>query len=269
MIIIAVAWIFGRLSKKIGQPLVVGEIAAGVVLGPSVLGMIWPSHWPALFPAESQPALDLLGKLGVILLLFQVGMEFDFAHLRTRSQTVVAVSLMGILAPVIGSICVGNWLHANFAPQTNLFGFQCFLCIALSITALPVLGRILMEMKLERTAVGALAISAAAIDDIVGWIGLAVVTALATSNFNWVGLLVQSVGVICFFSDVTAKVDRPGGEMVLAAKHCHERPVRFIENAAGIFSGIAYLFAWFVLCLTSQLGIFFAVRRVSVWRRVA
>jgi Kef-type K+ transport system membrane component KefB len=83
MIIIAAAWTFGRF-EKIGQPLVVGEIAAKIILGPSALGLIWPSDWPMLFPKETQQLLQLLGKLGVIFLLFQVGMEFDYSHLRTR-----------------------------------------------------------------------------------------------------------------------------------------------------------------------------------------
>jgi len=199
MIIIAVAWFFGRLGRRFGQPLAVGEIFAGILLGPSALGLIWPKDWPPLFPADTQQSLQLLGKLGIILLLFQVGMEFDFGHFRTKSKTVISVSLAGILAPVVGGLCVGRWLHEHFAAQTNFLGFQLFVCIALSITALPILGRILLEMKLERTALGALAVSAAAVDDVIGWIGLAVVTALATSKFRWMPMVGQAVGVLAFF----------------------------------------------------------------------
>ncbi len=83
MIIIAAAWAFGRLGKKFGQPLAVGEIAAGILLGPSALGLIWPPDWPALFPQERNTSMQLLGKLGLVFLLFQVGMEFDYSHLRT------------------------------------------------------------------------------------------------------------------------------------------------------------------------------------------
>ena len=95
MVIMAVAWLFGRLGQRVGQPLAVGEIFGGLLLGPSALGLVWPEgmHW--LFPAETSQSLQLLAKLGLIFLMFQVGMEFDFGHLTTRSRTVVAVSVVG------------------------------------------------------------------------------------------------------------------------------------------------------------------------------
>jgi Kef-type K+ transport system membrane component KefB len=199
MVIIAVAWLLARLGKRFGQPLAVGEILAGVLLGPSALGLIWPAGWAPLFPASTAESMQLLGKVGLILFLFQVGMEFDFRHIRTRSHTVLAVSLAGMLAPAAGGLCLGRWLHKQFAPQTDFAGFQLCICIALSITALPVLGRILLEMRLERTALGAMAISAAAIDDTVGWIGLAAVSVLAAARFHWGPLAWQAGGVLLFF----------------------------------------------------------------------
>jgi Kef-type K+ transport system membrane component KefB len=199
MIIIAAAWSFGRLARKIHQPLAVGEIAAGILLGPSALGAIWPADWPVLFPRETQTSLQLLGKLGLIFLLFQVGMEFDYSHVRSRSKTISAVSLMGILMPTLCGLAIGPWLHRTFAPDTPQFGFLLFICIALTVSALPIMGRILLEMKLERTAVGATAISTAAIDDVISWILLGVATALVTSDFNVWHLLAQIAGIIAFF----------------------------------------------------------------------
>lgn len=199
MIIIAAAWIFGRLAKKIHQPLAVGEIAAGILLGPSALGAVWPANWPVLFPHETQTSLQLLGKLGLIFLLFQVGMEFDYSHLRSRSRTITAVSVMGIVTPTLCGLAVGPWLHRSFAPDTPWFGFQLFICIAMTISALPIMGRILLEMKLERTAIGAAAVSTAAIDDVISWVLLGVATALVTADFNFWHLLGQIAGIIVFF----------------------------------------------------------------------
>jgi Kef-type K+ transport system membrane component KefB len=200
MIIIAAAYFFGRLGKKfLHQPLAVGEIAAGIILGPSVLGLFWPADWPVIFPKETQTSMQLLGKLGLIFLLFQVGMEFDYSHLRSKSKTVTAVSLLGILAPVLCGLAIGPWLHEKFAPATPKFGFMLFFCIALSISALPIMGRILLEMKLERTAIGAMAISAAAIDDVIGWLMLGVATVLTTTGFVWKPFLLQLAGITVFF----------------------------------------------------------------------
>ncbi len=199
MVIMAVAWFFGRAGQKVGQPLAVGEITGGLLLGPSLLGALWPEGFQTLFPSETQQSLQLLAKIGLILLLFQVGMEFDYGHLAQRSRTVTAVSLMGIAAPMLGGLLIGPWLHREFGRDLPYFGFQLFVCIALSISALPIMGRILLEMKLERTAIGAMAISSAAIDDVVGWILLAVATALVTSRFDLSTLGAQAGGVLVLF----------------------------------------------------------------------
>jgi len=199
MVIIAAAWGVGRLGKRFGQPLAVGEILAGILLGPSVLGLIWPHHWPPLFPTATQQSLQVLGKLGLVFLLFQVGMEFDYSHLRGHSRTVMTVSILGMIAPFLCGLAIGPWLHDQFAPNTPRFGFQFFLCIALSISALPIMGRILLEMNLQRTAIGTMSISAAAIDDVVGWVLLGLATSLVTTNFNIWRLLLQLAGILAYF----------------------------------------------------------------------
>ncbi len=201
-IIVFAAWLFGRLARRVGQPLAVGEILAGIVLGPSLLGTLWPAADSLLFQPGTQQSLQLLGKLGLILLLFQVGMEFDYGHLRSRSRTVTAVSLMGLMSPFLCGLAVGPWLHRQFAPDLPRFGFILFFCIALSISALPVMGRILLEMKLERTAVGVMGISSAAIDDVIGWVLLAVASAVVTAGLDAKALSLQVAGIIAFFSVV-------------------------------------------------------------------
>ena len=252
MIIIAAAYIFGRLGKRfLNQPLAVGEIAAGIILGPSVLGLIYPHDWPVLFPKETQISMQLLGKLGLVFLLFQVGMEFDYSHLRSKSKTVTMVSILGMVAPFLCGLAIGPWLHEKFAPETPKFGFQFFLCIALSISALPIMGRILLEMKLERTAIGAMGISSAAIDDVIGWVLLGVATAMVTSGFN-VWSLLQQIALIAVFFVFLQKGVGPWLR-ALWRKHIHDAHERGMPNS---FLALL-LIALFACCLiTHYLGIF-------------
>jgi Kef-type K+ transport system membrane component KefB len=264
MIIIAAAWAFGRLGKRfLHQPLAVGEIAAGIILGPSVFGAIcnWLSHQfdaPAIgdipgkiFPHETQTSMQLLGKLGLIFLLFQVGMEFDYSHLRTKSRTVMSVSIFGMVAPFLCGLAIGPWLHETFAPETPQFGFQLFLCVALSISALPIMGRILLEMNLERTALGAMAVSTAAIDDVVGWVLLGVATVLATNQFDVRHLLLQIVCIVGFFL-LLQKVIGPALRK-LWRKNFHDAHEKGMPNS---FLALL-LVALFASCLvTHYLGIF-------------
>ena len=252
MIIIAAAYIFGRLGKRfLHQPLAVGEIAAGILLGPSALGAVWPPDWPVLFPKETQTSLQLLGKLGLIFLLFQVGMEFDYSHLRSRSKTVTAVSIFGMAAPFLCGLAIGPWLHETFAPDTPRFGFQFFLCIALSISALPIMGRILLEMNLERTAIGAMGISAAAIDDVVGWVLLGVATALVMTDFNVWHLLVQIALIVGFYL-LLQKIIGPALRKFWR-NHVHDAHEKGMPNS---FLALL-LVALFASCLvTHYLGIF-------------
>jgi Kef-type K+ transport system membrane component KefB len=263
IIIIAAAWIFGRLGKKIGQPLAVGEIAAGIILGPSVFGAIcvWlGNHFNApaigdipakIFPRETQTSMQLLGKLGLIFLLFQVGMEFDYSHLRAKSKTVTSVSIFGMVMPFLCGLAIAPWLHKNFAPETPWFGFELFLCVALSISALPIMGRILIEMNLARTALGAMTISTAAIDDVIGWVLLGVATVLATNQFNAWHLSLQIICIVGFFL-LLQKVLGPALRK-LWRKNFHDAHEKGMPNS---FLAIL-LISLFASCLvTHYLGIF-------------
>ena len=190
----------GSLCRRIRQPRPVGEIVAGLLLGPSFLGMIWPQAVAFVFPPEIGGSLSLIAKIGLLLMLFQVGMEFDFSHIRKKSRVVISASLMGIIAPLLCGLAIGPWLHRTFAPSLPYFGFQVFICVALSISSLPVMGRMLLEMRLERTALGASAISAAALDDVVGWIFLGIATALVKQgdHFSWLPFAGQTALIVLF-----------------------------------------------------------------------
>jgi Kef-type K+ transport system membrane component KefB len=250
-IIIGLGWLLGRLGRRLGQPLAVGEITAGLLLGPSALGALWPQGFALLFPPDTQGSLQLLGKIGLILLLFQVGMEFDFGHLRDRTPTVTAVSVCGLLAPMAAGLAVGPWLHRTFAAAVPFFGFQLFVCVAMAISALPIMGRILMELRLERTSLGALSISAAAIDDVVGWILLALISALATAGFRWEALLTQVGGVLGLFLllvYVAGPWLRRVWRRLRSGAGANEFPVSFLALLLVVLFGCAIV--------TNQLGVF-------------
>ena len=253
IVIIAAAWLFGRLCKRIGQPLAVGEITAGLLLGPSFIGLLMPGVVETIFPDEIKGPLALLAKIGLLFMLFQVGMEFDFSHLRDKSKIVISSSAMGIIAPLLGGIAIAPWLHSTFAPELPKFGFVLFTCIALAISALPIMGRILLEMKLERTALGATAIGAAAIDDAIGWIFLGVATAIVKQgdSFSWLPFLGQVLMIVFYFM-VLLKVVGPFLIKVWRKQCAAYQTDTFTPGYLALL--ICALFASSVI--TSKLGIF-------------
>ncbi|MBK8069662.1 MAG: cation:proton antiporter [Rhodanobacteraceae bacterium] len=208
VLIILAARLGGWLAVRMGQPPAVGEICAGLALGPSVLGLIWPEAFALLFPKEGADLLRFLGKLGLILFLFHVGLNFDFSHLKGRSRSVLAVAAVGIALPFALGLAVSPWLHAQFAPDASLAGLAFFVAIAMSISALPIMGRILMELGLERSLIGMTALSAAAIDDLIGWIGLAAIAALVGAGMVGFKPLLQIAG-LALLALVLLKVARP------------------------------------------------------------
>jgi Kef-type K+ transport system membrane component KefB len=196
--IIAAARAGGWLLGRLGQPQVVGEIAAGLLLGPSCLGRLSPDFSSYLFAAEADPLFRVLGQLGLVFLLFLVGLEFHFGHLRRQRRAALGVAVAGIALPFALGLLVGALVHAEVAPEVNPLGFSLFLAAALSITAIPVLGRILMEFGITRTPVGSLTLSAAAVDDALGWVLLAAISAIVAGSFQAIDA-VTTLGLILGF----------------------------------------------------------------------
>ena len=161
-----------------GQPAVIGEIAAGVLLGPSLLGWIAPGPSAFLFPDASMPILQLLSQIGVLLFMFVVGLQLEPSHLRGRAQTAIAVSHFSIVIPFVLGVMLSLALYSRYAPPAvPFYAFALFCGVAMSITAFPVLARILEERRLTHTPLGATAITCAAVDDVTAWSILAFVVA--------------------------------------------------------------------------------------------
>jgi len=190
--IIIVSRIFALFFQRIHQPAVIGEIVAGIALGPSLLGIIFPGISTALFPDNSLGNLSLLSQFGLILFMFMVGMELDINLIKNKVKDATVVSNAGIIIPFTLGIGLAYFIYGNFAPKGVPFlSFGLFLGMAMSITAFPVLARIVQERGLHKTRVGTLVITCAAADDISAWCMLAAIIAIAK-----VGSFLSSLYVI-------------------------------------------------------------------------
>jgi Kef-type K+ transport system membrane component KefB len=180
IVIVGAARLTGAAFRRIGQPAVIGEIVAGMVVGPSVLGAVAPDAFAFLFPPRSTELLQLFAQIGVILFLFAVGLELDLDLLRRRAQTALFVSHASIVVPYFLGVVLALGLYREFAPPgTRFLAFGLFMGIALSITAFPVLVRILRDRGLMGTPLGNTAVTCAAVDDVTAWTLLAAVVALS------------------------------------------------------------------------------------------
>lgn len=181
--IIIVARIFGWVFRKIGQPSVIGEIIAGIFLGPSLLGLYFPEFSLALFPIQSLGNLQFLSQIGLILFMFVIGMELDLKVLKNKANEAVVISHASIVIPFALGIGLAFFVYKSFAPEGIPFlSFGLFMGIAMSITAFPVLARIVQERGIHKTRLGAIVITCAAADDITAWCLLAVVIAIVKAG---------------------------------------------------------------------------------------
>ena len=181
--IIIVARLFGWIFRKIGQPSVIGEIIAGIFLGPSVVGMYFPEYSGMLFPTESLGNLQFLSQIGLILFMFVVGMELDLKVLKNKANDAVVISHASIVFPFALGIGLAYFVYNEFAPEgVEFLSFSLFMGIAMSITAFPVLARIVQERGIHKTKLGAIVITCAAADDITAWCILAAVIAIVKAG---------------------------------------------------------------------------------------
>jgi Kef-type K+ transport system membrane component KefB len=206
--IIIAARILGWLSLKIGQPAVIGEIIAGILLGPSFVGAFLPVFSATLFPVQSLGNLQFLSQIGLILFMFIVGMELDFKSLKNRAKDAVIISQMSIVIPFTLGIALAYFIYSSFAPPGIAFlPFALFIGIAMSITAFPVLARIVHERGIQKTPLGTMVITCAAVDDITAWSLLAAVVAVAKAGSVLSSVFTIILAVLYVF--IMFKVIRP------------------------------------------------------------
>lgn len=192
-IIVLAARVFGWLFGKVGQPPVVGEILAGVILGPSVLGRLYPGAIQTLLTPRTTAVLSALAQIGLILLMLLIGLEFPFDRFQHAAKASVAVAVAGIVVPFGSSFFLANRLYGLAPVPAGLAAFRLFFATAVSITAIPIMGRILIHTSLTRTRMGLTSITAAAMDDVLGWLLLGAVVATVTH-----GILSLARLALCF-----------------------------------------------------------------------
>ncbi len=185
LVIVGLARIIGRLGRRFGQPPVIGEIIAGLLIGPSVLGRFAPELTAHLFPKAIVPLIQVLAQVGVIVFMFLVGVELDPSRLRKRAPAALVISHVSMVVPFGLGALLALYLYPRYAPHGVTFtSFTLFVGISMSVTAFPVLARILAERKLQETPVGVLSLTCAAIDDVTAWCALAIVVGIVKSELT-------------------------------------------------------------------------------------
>jgi len=207
-VVTAVSYLVGWIFTHLGQPAVVGEMMAGVLLGPSVFGLLAPAAFRFVFAPSSLGALGLFSQIGVCLFMFTVGMEIDVAELRRKAHTAVVVSHSSIIAPFFLGVLLASLLYGRLAqPGASFTGFALFMGISMSITAFPVLLRILQDRAILKTPLGRTATACAAVGDVTAWSVLALVVAIARATS--LGAAAFSLGLVLVFVALMLLVIKP------------------------------------------------------------
>src|SRR5450830_152502 len=250
-VIVLGARIGGGVALRIGQSMVVGEIVIGILLGPSLFGLLAPNVFQYVFHSGAPEPMQMLSQIGLVLLMFQIGLEFDFSHLSAQRnrRAVMWIASFSLVAPFVLGFFVGQASAAALSPGAHPLGTALFVATAFSITALPILGRIMMEFNMTRTPIGVIAISAAAINDVIGWLLLALITTLTLSNFDAPSFALKVVLVLGFFLASWFLV-RPVMKRILHRCDAHSGVLS--HNLLGIVLAGIFLSAM----TTYQLGIF-------------
>lgn len=241
-VILAVCRLLHEVCERIGQPPVIGEIIAGLLLGPSLFGWLAPSLFAHLFPPASLPALNALSQIGLVLFMFLVGLHLDLGEVWSLRRVAGLAGLLSIALPFAAGFALARPLHA-LAPSAPMLPFSLFVAVAMSITAFPVLARILADRKLSATRLGHVSIACAAFNDVIAWALLAWIVAVSRSADS---SLAQPIAVIVIYS---------------AAMWFAVRPLlRFVPNELASMLIFVFLSGWVteLAGLHALFGAFFA-----------
>jgi Kef-type K+ transport system membrane component KefB len=240
-----------QISRRFGQPGVIGEILAGLILGPSLFGHFFPGASIFLFGAKASAPITIISQIGLVLLMFQIGMDFEFGHLaraRNRNGT-LGIAAASVSVPFALGFGIGQYSAPYLAPHIDPLTYSLFFGVGLAITAVPILGRILREFDLTRKEIGVVAISAAAANDVTGWVLLAGISAYASAHFSSTAIGLQ-VGGILLLAGVAWFLIRPLIDWLLA-----KMPVEDGHLPPNLMTVIVCLIFTMGIC-TYYLGIF-------------
>lgn len=275
VIVIGAARFAGATAAQMRQPRAVGEIVAGLMLGPSLFGYFFPELSATIFPADAAQTMWMMSQVGLILLMFQIGSDFEFSHLKDdlNSRAVALVAIASLSVPMVAGFLIGRASAPILAPGIDPLAFSLFVAVAMAITAVPILGRILAEYGLTRTPVGVIAITAAAANDVVGWIALAIIAAIVSSGFS-TGAFSLQIGGLLLLMALLWFVGRPLAAWLVRRfpTHNHQLSPALIAIVIGLMFlagvatqklGIFTIFGGFLVGLLFHPHIAF----VEAWRR--
>jgi Kef-type K+ transport system membrane component KefB len=208
--VIVLARLLALVLDRFGQPRVIAEVVAGIVLGPSLLGMVWPSAMEFLFPSAVLPILAMVAQLGIVLYMFLIGLHMNTSILRSRAQATVLISHVSIVFPFLLGAVLALLLYRDFAPSGSSFtSFSLFLGLSLAVTAFPVQARILTDRGIAETELGVIALSCAAADDVTAWCLLAIVVGVTQGTVaNAVATIVVAIVFIVLMLGVARPVTK-------------------------------------------------------------
>jgi Kef-type K+ transport system membrane component KefB len=254
--ILVVARLISAASLKIGQPAVIGEMIAGIILGPSILGMLFPTALSFLFPASSMEALRLLSQIGVLLFMFNVGMEINPKQLRENARAAVVISHASIIVPFFLGITISLLIYPLFIqPDIPFPSFALFMGVAMSVTAFPVLARIIEDRGMTNSYLGSTAITCAAVDDVTAWCVLASV--IAVVKVNGIGPSAMTIFLTLIFITFMLCILKPQLNRLIS------KDVELSKNGNGIIVGaltLAFISAYFteIIGIHALFGAFLA-----------